>query len=98
MASKIRGVYEERWDTPPIVEEYKQAKLSRARSRWRAYKYITYGVTAAAAALVLLDESISGKRAAANANYGLGGVSDCRAKYIAQLRAAWPSAPHSCTG
>jgi len=72
---KMRGPYDERLDTPPIVAEYKAAKLARARQRWRAYKYLTYAVTVGAAAAVLLDDSMGSQEGIQASTSGLGGVS-----------------------
>jgi hypothetical protein len=59
MSQKTRGVYDERWDSPPIVNEYKQKKLRHARIRWRGYKVFTWIATVSVGILCILNEDIS---------------------------------------
>lgn len=58
MASKIRGPYDERWDTPPSITEYHRNKLASARIRWRMFKIFTYAATVTAGVLALFDERL----------------------------------------
>ena len=58
MSSKIRGPYDERWDTPPSITEYHRNKLASARIRWRMFKIFTYAVTVTAGVLALFDERL----------------------------------------
>lgn len=58
MAGRIRGAYDERFDTPPIVTEYQQNKLASARVRWRAFKIFTWVATITAGVLAAFDERL----------------------------------------
>ena len=55
---RIPGPYDERWDTPPQVAEYKLRKLSRTRVRWTAYKWGVWIAVGVVGITTLLDERI----------------------------------------